>query len=119
MLQAPPCDRCTCDASAHFLRSTVGVVLGCWLGAFFIPLDWDRPWQVTASIVQSLAAAYSPQVWPRTVAAGAVAGAPFPHPALRCVLTRETGHSAAMLLLLFVLLLRPSSRLPSARKGSE
>ena len=22
------------------------VILGAWLGAFLIPLDWDRPWQV-------------------------------------------------------------------------
>jgi len=21
------------------------VLFGAWLGAFFIPLDWDRPWQ--------------------------------------------------------------------------
>ncbi len=29
--------------------SAAGVVFGCWLGAFFIPLDWDRPWQVSSA----------------------------------------------------------------------
>jgi len=23
----------------------IGAVIGCWLGAFPLPLDWDRPWQ--------------------------------------------------------------------------
>ncbi|KAG8950969.1 hypothetical protein FRC00_007470 [Tulasnella sp. 408] len=23
----------------------IGTVVGCWLGAFVLPLDWDRPWQ--------------------------------------------------------------------------
>ena len=25
----------------------LGSFLGCWAGAFPIPLDWDRPWQVS------------------------------------------------------------------------
>lgn len=28
----------------------MGSVLGAWLGAFPIPLDWDRPWQVSLCI---------------------------------------------------------------------
>jgi hypothetical protein len=26
---------------------TISTLAGAWLGAFPIPLDWDRPWQVT------------------------------------------------------------------------
>lgn len=26
--------------------STICSIIGAWLGAFPIPLDWDRPWQV-------------------------------------------------------------------------
>jgi len=33
-------------------------MLGAWLGAFPIPLDWDRPWQA----------------WPITVTYGAMGG---------------------------------------------
>lgn len=30
------------------LQITTGCsVIGAWLGAFPIPLDWDRPWQVS------------------------------------------------------------------------
>uniref|UniRef100_A0AC35FB12 Glycosylphosphatidylinositol anchor biosynthesis protein 11 n=1 Tax=Panagrolaimus sp. PS1159 TaxID=55785 RepID=A0AC35FB12_9BILA len=29
----------------HTLRSSIGVIIGAWLGAFVIPLDWDRWWQ--------------------------------------------------------------------------
>ena len=36
----------------------LGSVIGSWLGAFPIPLDWDRPWQA----------------WPITCCLGAVAG---------------------------------------------
>eukprot|EP00515_Schizochytrium_aggregatum_P007756 CAMPEP_0202074386 /NCGR_PEP_ID=MMETSP0964-20121228/3580_1 /ASSEMBLY_ACC=CAM_ASM_000500 /TAXON_ID=4773 /ORGANISM="Schizochytrium aggregatum, Strain ATCC28209" /LENGTH=197 /DNA_ID=CAMNT_0048641531 /DNA_START=76 /DNA_END=669 /DNA_ORIENTATION=- len=35
-----------------------GAILGAWLGAIPIPLDWDRPWQA----------------WPCTIAYGAYAG---------------------------------------------
>lgn len=28
------------------LFSSMGTILGGWFGAFPIPLDWDRPWQV-------------------------------------------------------------------------
>ncbi|XP_062502426.1 phosphatidylinositol-glycan biosynthesis class F protein-like [Corticium candelabrum] len=38
--------------------SSVGAVVGAWLGAFVIPLDWERPWQV----------------WPISCVVGAVAG---------------------------------------------
>ncbi|KAF8513241.1 GPI biosynthesis protein family Pig-F-domain-containing protein [Gautieria morchelliformis] len=36
----------------------IGSFVGCWVGAFPIPLDWDRPWQA----------------WPLTPAYGALAG---------------------------------------------
>jgi len=35
------------------LISSVSAVLGAWLGAFPIPLDWDRPWQVVLCRVVS------------------------------------------------------------------
>jgi phosphatidylinositol glycan class F len=38
-----------------------GAVFGAWVGAFPIPLDWDRPWQR----------------WPVSCAAGAMVGALF------------------------------------------
>ncbi len=38
--------------------NALGAVVGAWLGAFPIPLDWDRPWQA----------------WPITCAIGAVVG---------------------------------------------
>ena len=38
--------------------ATVGTLVGCWLGAIPIPLDWDRAWQK----------------WPVTVVTGAYAG---------------------------------------------
>ncbi|XP_037087952.1 glycosylphosphatidylinositol anchor biosynthesis protein 11-like isoform X2 [Pollicipes pollicipes] len=28
------------------LSAAAGALVGAWLGAFVIPLDWDRPWQV-------------------------------------------------------------------------
>ena len=31
---------------AYFQGSIICTLLGAWLGAFPIPLDWDRPWQV-------------------------------------------------------------------------
>ena len=34
--------------------SSVGAVVGAWLGAFVIPLDWERPWQVRMSIPRQL-----------------------------------------------------------------
>ncbi|KAI9554992.1 hypothetical protein GHT06_020281 [Daphnia sinensis] len=39
-------------------RNELFTCLGAWLGAFVIPLDWDRPWQV----------------WPEPVGVGAVVG---------------------------------------------
>lgn len=29
----------------HSLRCSAGALFGTWLGAFVIPLDWDRWWQ--------------------------------------------------------------------------
>ncbi|KAI0074352.1 hypothetical protein K474DRAFT_1581460, partial [Panus rudis PR-1116 ss-1] len=40
------------------LYSSVGAVLGCWVGAIPIGLDWERPWQA----------------WPLTPTYGAIAG---------------------------------------------
>ncbi|KAL5009227.1 hypothetical protein ScPMuIL_014808 [Solemya velum] len=33
-------------AETVVLFTTYGSLVGAWLGAFPIPLDWDRPWQV-------------------------------------------------------------------------
>lgn len=33
-----------------------GAMIGCWLGAIPIPLDWDRPWQVSLSTTASFLA---------------------------------------------------------------
>lgn len=43
---------------AYFQCSIVFTLIGAWLGAFPIPLDWDRPWQV----------------WPIPCAIGAIVG---------------------------------------------
>jgi phosphatidylinositol glycan class F len=29
----------------HVLHSSIGVIIGAWIGAFVIPLDWVRWWQ--------------------------------------------------------------------------
>lgn len=48
------------DPISHMLFiNALGSILGSWLGAFPIPLDWDRPWQV----------------WPITCVIGAMVGA--------------------------------------------
>nr|CDJ93938.1 GPI biosynthesis protein Pig-F domain containing protein [Haemonchus contortus] len=40
---------CFCWCATHFeliaRRTIVGAVVGAWLGALVIPLDWDRWWQ--------------------------------------------------------------------------
>lgn len=37
------------------LQITTGCsVIGAWLGAFPIPLDWDRPWQVSVMTLLQL-----------------------------------------------------------------
>ena len=94
--------------------------MGCWLGAFFIPLDWDRHWQVAPLALSHnrAASAHSLQIWPRTVAVGAVAGSLLPPAAMFLHFTHSAGHSAALLLLL-LLLLRPASHRPGAHKGGE
>ena len=33
-------------AESSLFLTTVCATVGAWLGAFPIPLDWDRPWQV-------------------------------------------------------------------------
>lgn len=49
----------TADPLAHLLYvNGLGAAVGAWLGAFPIPLDWDRPWQA----------------WPITCCVGAVLG---------------------------------------------
>ncbi|XP_031549097.1 phosphatidylinositol-glycan biosynthesis class F protein-like [Actinia tenebrosa] len=35
-----------CTAESYFQCCMTLTVFGAWLGAFPIPLDWDRPWQV-------------------------------------------------------------------------
>ncbi|KAH7101687.1 GPI biosynthesis protein family Pig-F-domain-containing protein, partial [Auriculariales sp. MPI-PUGE-AT-0066] len=45
-------------AERHMLFASAGTVLGAWVGAFPIALDWDRPWQA----------------WPLTPAFGSIAG---------------------------------------------
>uniref|UniRef100_A0A7E4VWH6 Phosphatidylinositol-glycan biosynthesis class F protein n=1 Tax=Panagrellus redivivus TaxID=6233 RepID=A0A7E4VWH6_PANRE len=56
------------------LRLTAGTLLGTWLGAFTIPLDWDRWWQVwplpcvfgavIGAVVGLLLAGIEQTVWP-------------------------------------------------------
>jgi phosphatidylinositol glycan class F len=54
----------------------VGAVLGCWAGAFPIPLDWDRPWQVNQmpKLSKVLIINIMSQAWPLTPAFGATLG---------------------------------------------
>ena len=44
----------------EFLSGTLAMttIIGAWLGAFVIPLDWDRPWQI----------------WPRSCVISSIAG---------------------------------------------
>jgi GPI ethanolamine phosphate transferase 2/3 subunit F len=37
------------------LYPVVGAALGSWTGAFPIPLDWERPWQVHPILAFSIA----------------------------------------------------------------
>ncbi|GAA5903598.1 mannose-ethanolamine phosphotransferase GPI11 [Sporobolomyces salmoneus] len=46
------------DLELALLAPALGTIIGCWLGAVPIPLDWDRPWQV----------------WPTTCLVGALLG---------------------------------------------
>ncbi|GAA5997329.1 hypothetical protein JCM5350_002348 [Sporobolomyces pararoseus] len=46
------------DLELALLAPALGAIIGCWLGAVPIPLDWDRPWQV----------------WPTTCVVGALLG---------------------------------------------
>ncbi|XP_009284597.1 PREDICTED: phosphatidylinositol-glycan biosynthesis class F protein isoform X2 [Aptenodytes forsteri] len=39
--------------------TTTCSILGAWFGAFPIPLDWDRPWQVTKLIYSQLSSIYA------------------------------------------------------------
>ncbi|KAK6759530.1 hypothetical protein RB195_021237 [Necator americanus] len=39
--------RCTGFVELLAHRAILGAVVGAWLGAFVIPLDWDRWWQIT------------------------------------------------------------------------
>ena len=34
------------DQQRQEVGAAAGALLGAWLGAFVIPLDWDRHWQV-------------------------------------------------------------------------
>ncbi len=46
------------DLELALLAPAFGTIIGTWLGAVPIPLDWDRPWQA----------------WPTTCVIGAVLG---------------------------------------------
>jgi phosphatidylinositol glycan class F len=60
-------------ADADVLKWTywgaVGTLLGAWLGAVPIPLDWDREWQVLHPLFQAY-----PKKWPITIVVGAYFG---------------------------------------------
>jgi phosphatidylinositol glycan class F len=43
----------TSSAETHLLYSSGGAILGAWVGAFPIALDWDRPWQVSCTHSES------------------------------------------------------------------
>lgn len=48
----------------------IGTVMGAWLGAVPIPLDWDREWQVLSSLTND----FNLQKWPITIVVGAYCG---------------------------------------------
>ena len=48
----------------------IGTVIGAWLGAVPIPLDWDREWQVNNCDASGL----TEQKWPITIIVGAYIG---------------------------------------------
>lgn len=56
----------------------IGTIVGAWTGAFPIPLDWDRPWQVRPECplfhLRRADALRTPQKWPVTPIVGALAG---------------------------------------------
>ena len=56
-------------------------LLGAWLGATPLPLDWDRDWQVMKDactqcniLTKLVIVCYCRQVWPVSCCLGAVAG---------------------------------------------
>jgi len=48
----------------------IGTIIGAWLGAVPIPLDWDREWQVNNCDASGL----TEQKWPITIIVGAYIG---------------------------------------------
>ncbi|KAG8224995.1 hypothetical protein J437_LFUL006006 [Ladona fulva] len=54
-------------------RNVYGTLLGTWFGAFFIPLDWDKPWQE----------------WPITCALGGLFGFTFSNIMSMCVVLHQ------------------------------
>jgi len=71
------------DADECFLSSRVlGALLGSYVGALPIPLDWDRPWQVRGPSPLSIGCRHLmaccrcpvEQQWPLTCVYGALAG---------------------------------------------
>jgi len=65
------------SAERHLLYAGAGAVLGAWVGAFPIALDWDRPWQVCLSDSRSkciCADVGCEKAWPLTPAYGAIVG---------------------------------------------
>ena len=51
-----------------------GTSIGAWLGAFVIPLDWDRPWQVGVDRYQLWLPTHAAQSWPLTPTWGSTVG---------------------------------------------
>lgn len=41
------------DLELALFAPALGAIIGCWSGAFPIPLDWDRPWQVRQALPPS------------------------------------------------------------------
>jgi len=129
-----PLCACALRMAANAVLSTTGVVCGSWLGAFFIPLDWDRPWQVIPPppppLLQVMAIAPSPPSppltrcrygraqWPRVQSqVSARLRLKFPGRSVIFTLTFASGYVVALLLLLVFQLLHGPSR--GAKKDSE
>jgi hypothetical protein len=51
------------EMEVHTASVAIGAMLGAWLGAIPIPLDWDRPWQQ----------------WPLTCVYGVLSGSTLGH----------------------------------------
>jgi hypothetical protein len=43
-----------CRQNATVWLPILGALVGSWFGATFIPLDWDRPWQVKIILCRTM-----------------------------------------------------------------